>query len=403
MEYHEVSKYATHRDTSSAPGRLAQPASQEARSGSLGTTYEITQPPPTQKSAKPGIVRVSGRLEKWALQSVSRVLLPGERVRTCLRSMRAKEISVWKSRENQAHYSGLMVCGSVWTCPVCAQKISERRRIELVQAVAKWHKMGGYVHLLTLTVPHYSNDALKPLLSRFSNARRKMMNRKSWKNWKAENGLAGTVRALEVTHGSNGWHVHTHELLFTREPLPDLDQVQADLLKMWQSAAVSAGLPEPNEHGLDLRNGDYAAAYAGKWGLEHELTKSNVKKGRHGSKTPWDLLRSVFAAGLGTEESIEDSELFQNYAKAFKGKRQLVWTRDLRRLLNIEEEKTDQELAEQIEETAELLGLITPKQWKLILKYNKRGEVLLCASFLGWSSVVELIDNLQRKEFDDGT
>lgn len=35
----------------------------------------------------------------------------------------------------KAFYQGLMACGGVWTCPVCAAKVSERRRQELKEAI----------------------------------------------------------------------------------------------------------------------------------------------------------------------------------------------------------------------------------------------------------------------------
>ena len=44
-------------------------------------------------------------------------------------------------------------------------------------------------------------------------------------------------------------------------------------------------------HGVDVRNGTYAAEYVSKWGLEEEVTKGHLKKGLNGSLTPFDLLR----------------------------------------------------------------------------------------------------------------
>ena len=41
-----------------------------------------------------------------------------------------------------------------------------------------------------------------------------------------------------------------------------------------EKACEKAGLDQPSyEHGLDLRNGQKAASYVAKWGLEHEMTK----------------------------------------------------------------------------------------------------------------------------------
>ena len=37
---------------------------------------------------------------------------------------------------NRAFYKGLQTCGSVWTCPICANKIQEIRRQEIAHAMA---------------------------------------------------------------------------------------------------------------------------------------------------------------------------------------------------------------------------------------------------------------------------
>ncbi|MBV6574955.1 rolling circle replication protein, Rep63 protein, partial [Acinetobacter baumannii] len=81
-----------------------------------------------------------------------------------------------------------------------------------------------------------------------------------------------------------------------------------------------------------------------KWGIESELTKGHVKKGRNGGFTPFDLLQlslyneTIFEKDFG--------KLFQEFAIAMKGSRQLVWSRGLKALLDLDE-KTDEELAEE--------------------------------------------------------
>ena len=82
------------------------------------------------------------RSERYIMQSIAKKAVPEERVSTCLRTRIRKkgndhfeDIKVWKhTQTNKAFYSGLNVCASVWTCPVCAAKITERRKLELEQA-----------------------------------------------------------------------------------------------------------------------------------------------------------------------------------------------------------------------------------------------------------------------------
>ena len=108
------------------------------------------------------------RVERFALQSVARDILPTSRTAKCLR-IRAydKDVQVWKSKNHKtASYAGLQTCGSVWVCPVCGAKVVERRRGEIQQAMAMHRACGGEVHLLTLTVPHTRFNALDDLLER---------------------------------------------------------------------------------------------------------------------------------------------------------------------------------------------------------------------------------------------
>ncbi|MDF9645043.1 hypothetical protein, partial [Bacillus cereus] len=85
------------------------------------------------------------RAERYACQSVARKALPNERVSMCLRRVNGSFVQVLKHKKTQkAFYDGLLVCSSVWNCPVCAAKISERRRKELKQAFDLYKKEGGH-------------------------------------------------------------------------------------------------------------------------------------------------------------------------------------------------------------------------------------------------------------------
>jgi len=314
-----------------------------------------------------------------------------------------RHVEIVKSKDN-FHYSNLMTCGSVWVCPVCAAKISEQRRIELSQAVLNWKKQGGYVSLLTLTVPHYSNQRLKSVVEGLTNSLRRLTNSRAWKSLSKEIGLFGRIRALEVTYGQNGWHPHFHLLLFTYR-YNDLDELQARILELWQDACQRSSLPKPNHHGVKVDNGDMAAKYIGKWGLAHEMTKSHIKKSNQGY-SPFDLLKIY----LGISEngffldnnSSAAAELFKEYAKVFKGKRQLVWSVGLREILiNDLADLSDQEAADLVDQDAELFARIDIDTWKIILSRELRGHVLeKCRE--GKPALDSYLSSLQRLQFLKG-
>jgi hypothetical protein len=205
--------------------------------------------------------------------------------------------------------------------------------------------------------------------------RRLMLNRKPWKRFEREIGLRGSIRALEVTHGhSNGWHVHFHVLLICAVPAGSemcLDEMKGEIFQQWRSACLTAGLEAPSEkYGVDLAHGESAADYVAKWGVDHEMTKGHIKKGVDGNLSPFDFLDKV----IDGDERYK--ALFQEFDKAFKGRKQLLWSRGLRDLLSSEAEKTDEEIADGQDPDSELFAQVTVRQWGLILRREKRGQVL---------------------------
>ena len=303
------------------------------------------------------------RVERFALQSVARDILPDSRTAKCLR-IRAhdKDVQVWKSKNHKtASYGGLQTCGSVWTCPVCGAKVVERRRGEIQQAMAMHRACGGEVHLLTLTVPHTRFDVLETLLERQGKALQGFLRDRKVKEVFKEMGYIGQIRGYETTHGrkgtNNGWHPHFHFLQFVmvKGDAAQLMDWRTRLYLRWDVYCQKAGLGSPSfQHGLDLRDGSFANNYVAKWGLEDEMTKGHIKKGKAGGETPFDLLRAV----LADKEDKQAAALFAEFAKAFKGKRQLSWSNGLKAKFNLVE-KDDEELAAELEDSAELLGLIS--------------------------------------------
>lgn len=336
------------------------------------------------------------RLMRWALHSHAGELLPRERVHSCLRR-RIPGVSnvdvLYSPARGRSSYGGLMQCGSVWQDPICAAKITERRKHELEAAIVAARQWGLAVYLQTTTVRHSQRDRLGELVAAFMTAQRAAKSNRLYAKLKADCGYMGAVRALEVTHGGSGWHPHCHELVFL-SPDTDPDRWREGMARSWSAAADRAGL-SMNEHGYDLRPTfgaveEYLSKYGHEpqselpWGTSSELTKLHVKQGRGGSETPFGLLRLSF---YGIEQA---GALFREFAGVFKGRRQLVWTPNLRAVLLGEEtpELTDEELVTMAEEGLQLLGQLSPAQWRVVLANDCRGELLEVASGGDWSAVL---------------
>lgn len=312
------------------------------------------------------------RAESYALQNEAVRLLPDERVRFCLRHRIKSDECVtvrYNERTSKAHYSNVQRCGSVWLCPVCAAQISEGRRSELSQGVKSFSQSKGSVYLLTLTNPHHHGDNLELLLNGQKKALHYLWSDRKPKEHFKSLCKVGHITATEVTHGKNGWHPHYHILLFFKGWV-NIEKLQQFIAEYWQHCCKKAGLKIPSiEHGCDLKHGTYAVQYISKWGIEEEMTKGHIKKGRLGGSTPFDLLR------LSEDGCVRSGRLFQQYAKAFKGKRQLSWSKGLKALLLVEE-VTDEQLATETEKDSIQVKELALEVWRLIKRYKVRADFL---------------------------
>lgn len=328
------------------------------------------------------------RTERYILQSVARKAMPRERVSICLRNRRSKDIDieVWRHETTRkAFYAGLQVCGSVWLCPVCAAKISERRKLELKTATEQFKTEEGKLAMLTLTFSHKANDELKSTVKSFLEAIRYFRSMRKYKDLMEFMESEGTIRSFEITYGSNGFHPHIHILIFYKYDVL-LPVIEIQLFKLWKKACEKFGLKTKDKYGLTLQDGTNADTYVSKWGIEQEITKSHIKKGRKDNVTPFDFLRLY----LETEDE-KYLYLYEQYGYALKGKSQLFWSRGLKQRFNINE-LTDEELAEEQKEEADLLGEIPFYLWRKILRTDKRLEFLELCEKQSFHEAVEIIN-----------
>ena len=346
------------------------------------------------------------RLERYAMQSVSRSILPKSQTAKCLRVPFRPDgrVDIYYSPEHQsASFGGLVTCHSVWVCPPCSAKITERRRVEIGGAIAAWEALGGSVVMLTLTHGHTQADALADLLIGQQKALYHFFGGRKGRELMEALGRVGHIRAWEVTHGrrrqvNNGWHPHFHILLFLEHSHHDLLWAEDWAYHVWLNACQLAGLPLPNRrYGVTIKDGTKAAAYvakmgheeaAGTWGLDSEMTKGHVKRSRDG-ETPFDFLRAALAG-----DDPQARALFREFAESFKGKRQLVWSRGLRERFNLDD-LSDADLAAAHESDAFLLSSLSRDDWRLILRFDARGELLELCRHGSLEPISRLLQSLQ--------
>lgn len=129
---------------------------------------------------------------------------------------------------------GLMRCGRIWLCPVCAATIRHRRAEEITEAVVEWIKRGGTAYLVTFTARHAHRDQLSDLMDALQGTRKtpdtprrpgayqRLITGGTWAGRPDRGvdgirdhiGYVGMIRATEVTVGlANGWHPHIHAIV----------------------------------------------------------------------------------------------------------------------------------------------------------------------------------------------
>lgn len=370
-------------------------------STALDNTTSIATPPGLLDESTGELKPVVDVTLKWQLQSVARLALGAKhRLGICYRHTRPdwSEVQIRGSEDRRAYYAGLMTCGSVWACPVCAAKIQSVRASEVRRAIDLWTAQGGSVLLLTLTVPHTRQDDLGALLSRFNDAYRRFTSGAPMKRLKAAHGLSGHVKALEVTWSEvNGWHPHAHVLLFIA-PGGDTYDLDTHLWQRWQSATTRTGFGSLSLRGFNLQDGSAVRNYVTKmgreylWGAEHELVKAHTKRGRAGrSFTPFDFLRAY----LVVPDDGRLLYLFAEFAHTFKGRNQLVWSRGFKALLLGSDGLTDEQVAASVGEDDPVLAHITLAEWALIRRHDLRAEVLLIVQQFGYTGLECLLAELR--------
>lgn len=394
-------------------GRQAGPeAASGASLGNLRNRYAGTaseQPGTTckdkEKQASKVDAKTARRSERFELQRTAARLTPSLRVAGCLWAEVGSTVDLVR-RAQDARFTGLQTCGSVWSCPCCSSRISEVRRGEL-RLLEEWAGSplrGLRLVMMTLTARH-RRRALSDMVDRMAKAKRRMQNRKAWQHLRESGMLFGTVSVREATHGEDhGWHPHYHVLCLVRA---ESDEEAAAMLepmrRAWVDCLRKEGLTGTLKRAFHLQNGDAVSAYISKhgrdetdrkaateahagWGIAEEMTLARTKRGKgQGSRSPWQILRD---AAAGDEAA---ARLWQEYALVMHGRRQQVWSDGLKEAVGLVEVE-DEEAAEGEEYTAdedEHLMSWERREWRRIR--HLRAAILAAAEAGGAAAVRALL------------
>jgi hypothetical protein len=207
---------------------------------------------------------------------------------------------------------------------------------------------GGGALFLTCTFSHSLTDTAADSLEVAMAAWKAMTASRRWKSLIKWLGVVDWIRVTEMTWTpENGWHPHHHVALLTTRRVgrdenhpEELEEVRQEFDHAWHQAVTNHGREVNPSIGVDLetiRDGAGIGRYVSK--VEFELGRGDLKTGRSGSRTPWQI--SIDAAD-GDPQSVV---LWKEYVAATKQRRWISTSQGLwvRHGINV---RTDDEIAE---------------------------------------------------------
>jgi hypothetical protein len=287
-------------------------------------------------------------------------------------------------REGVASFTMVTTCQSIWACPVCSAAKRQERAEQTDARARAWLAAGHGLLFVTLTMPHTIADDLPSLLAVLSGAWRRVQQHSAWRATAENLGVVGALRATEITHGYNGWHPHSHVLLWTERPVTQrqCDLLSVHLYERWADAVEAEGLRRPSaEHGVRaLRVTTGAGALAkylmktqdgydqAQWSASTEMLRGDLKKGRSKHRSYFEVAEAAVRGDLGAQQ------LVRVYERATRGRRCQEMSRNLAKRLR---EEVDGHLEEAVTPTVTVYEL-SNHEWN-VLRSTGLALALLCS------------------------
>ena len=291
------------------------------------------------------------------------------------------EINAVKGEKGGIYYQGMMRCGSVWFCEDCMFKLMKTRAEELYNQLKIYKEKGKTVLFGTFTLQHNIGDRLADLHAKLLSAFNFANTHRTWIDAKKKVPVE-YLRALEVLHGSNGWHPHLHCLFVGDQEMIDTIQI---FVNLYTQRLTKLGLVV-NDHTvtIDKWNGsvDTMTDYLFKGMIEKEITGGNLTKSGKG-KNFFELI-----------DDNNDSAASE-YIKVMKGKRQYHHSKNF---FDDVETKTEEEILKD-DKVADVLFTIPKAVYDDI---NKKGMSLHLLNEFEYGGASRAIKLLELYDCDTG-
>ena len=209
--------------------------------------------------------------------------------------------------------------------------------------------------------------------------------------------------ALEFTWGDqSGWHPHYHVLLVHNEHISAnaIAAIHRHVRSRLAASCREFGLRDPDQlHAVRIDpnvSATAASTYIAKgdrWTPAEEMSRADLKTGRSGSRTPFQILADYYQSG-----DVRDRNLWHEFGYVTRGLAAVRWSRGLQHAMvgpEVEPERTDEELAAN-DVRGELIAVLPPDAWSRVRLAGLEHALLVAAERNGLAEVNSLIAHTGR-------
>ena len=234
-----------------------------------------------------------------------------------------------KNNRLTAKMQDVVYCGNAHLCPFCAgAKAAHMRDWITEMLIPACQQRGLSFGLLTLTAQHKRDSDWSVFVEKF-NAAQTIFSRRFDHELKKVGSL-GRVRSTETPVGSNGLHLHIHDLI-TYASWANVEHLRERALQIWKAALREQGL-SCTSRGEDFK--------------------------RHGTFNPLYIAKEMSATDAKKESKSDLVPLFELLNRSARGNKQAGqdWIRAARAIQGRDRWNVGQLAAK--------LGIPTPSEWK---------------------------------------
>ncbi|MNQ96442.1 hypothetical protein D3C85_1120480 [compost metagenome] len=131
-----------------------------------------------------------------------------------------------------------------------------------------------------------------------------------------------------------------------------------------------------------------------KWGVDAEMTAQASKT------APDGVTPTIHPHEFLVRQEPGDDARYREYVTGMHGKSQLFWSQRLKDLCGLKD-VSDEEIAKEQTEKADLLAHLTDPQWKIVRGNDAFAELLDAAELGGWPAMRSLLKSLGCEFLDD--